>query len=38
MNKAQAKRLKYLLELQEVAGLDKGQRYELESLLNNQEG
>jgi hypothetical protein len=30
-------KLKYLLEKQEVAGLDKLEKYELEELLNNQE-
>jgi hypothetical protein len=38
MTKAQSNRLKYLLELQEVAGLDKGYRYELHELLSLQEG
>ena len=30
-------KLEYLLEKQEVAGLDKAERYELEALLNEQE-
>jgi hypothetical protein len=30
-------RLKYLLEKEQVAGLDKLERYELEQLKNNEE-
>ena len=30
-------RLEYLIEKQEVAGLDKAERYELEQLLNEKE-
>jgi hypothetical protein len=30
-------RLKYLLEKEQVAGLDKAERYELQQLLNEKE-
>jgi hypothetical protein len=31
------KRLKYLLEKEQVSGLDKAERYELQQLLNEKE-